>query len=340
MTIQTAKFLAAYSINALLPFIANTAESAPQAMRPAVSEAACPLVVIEAPTRDNHKATAVIRTPPGNDRRPAIIFLHGGLGTLKLDVLKKDVLSQPNQCRFLAAGYITVAATFRPRSEDPQTRDALIDCLAVIDYVKKLPRVDPKSVVIFGGSGGGSLALELAGETELFAVAGGEPANVLFTGMMNKQHRDPNELMEEPKKHYTPELQKFTEAKISKINCPVLIVHSNLHPINKVNNDIVIPAMRAASKYYEIVFFPEQQHGFYNGYGQAVGMKVYDTLASFYLRHVATKPKPIDSSLIELEPVVHPGPRVERDPSAKAKRAAIYEKAKQGGKAVSPVPEN
>lgn len=172
------------------------------------------------------------------------------------------MLFQPNQCRFLAAGYVTVAATFRPRSEDPQTRDALIDCLAVIDYVKKLPRVDPKSVVIFGGSGGGSLALELAGETEICAVAGGEPASVLFTGMMNKQHRDPNELMDEPRKHYTPELQKFTEAKISKINCPVLIVHSNLHPINKINNEIVIPAMRAAGKYYEIIFFRNSSTGF------------------------------------------------------------------------------
>ncbi|MDO8542023.1 MAG: prolyl oligopeptidase family serine peptidase [Opitutaceae bacterium] len=340
MTTQTTKFLIVCCINALVPLIACAAEPAAQFLRPVVSEEACPLVVIEAPTRDNHKATAVIRTPPGNDRRPAIVFLHGGLGSLKLDVLKKDVLFQPNQCRFLAAGYVTVAATFRPRSEDPQTRDALIDCLAVIDYVKKLPRVDPKSVVVFGGSGGGSLAMELAGETELCAVAGGEPANVLFTGMMNKEQRDPNELMDEPRKHYTPELRKLTEAKISKINCPVLIVHSNLHPINNINNEIVIPAMRAAGKYYEIIFFPEQQHGFYNGYVHAVGMKVYDTLSSFYLRHIATKPKPIDSSLIKFEPVVHPGPRVERDPSAKAKRAAIYEKAKQREKAAPQVPKN
>lgn len=284
--------------------------------------------------------------PPGEDRRPAIIFLHGGLGTLQLEILKKDVLFQPNQCRFLAAGYITVAATFRARAEDPQTRDALIDCLAVIDYVKKLPRVDPKSVVLFGGSGGGSLALELAGETELCAVAAGEPANVLFSGMLKKEitkseRREElmNDLMDAPRKFYTPELQKFTEEKINKIGCPVFIVHSDVHLINKINNEIVIPTMRTLGKPYEIMFIPGQQHGFYNGYVHAVGMKVYDALAGFYSRHIVTKPKAIDRSLIKFDPVVHPGPRVERDPSAKAKRAAMQEKKKEEGSGKPPAKE-
>lgn len=323
--------LISVAIALLIPFsFGADAARGPGAVRPLVSEEASPLQVIEAPTRDGQKATAVIRIPPGNDRRPAIIFLHGGLGTLKLDVLKKDALFQPNQCRFLAAGYVTVAMTFRERAEDPQSRDALIDSLAVIDYVKRLPRVDPKSVVVFGGSGGGSLALELAGETELCAAAAGEPATVLFTGIMSKEHRDVTELMEgDPRKYYTPELQKFTEEKIKRINCPVFIVHSNVHPVNNVTTEIVLPAMRSVGKGYEVMFMPGQPHGFYNGYVHAVGMQMYEALAGFYARHTVTKPKPIDSSLIKTEPVVHPGPRVERDPAAVAKRAAMQEKMKK-----------
>lgn len=321
----------------LAPFSFAADNAAPGALRPSVSEAACPLLVVEIPTRDNHKATAVIRTPPGNDRRPAIIFLHGGLQPMRLEILKKDVLFQPNQCRFLAAGYITVAATFRSRAEDPQTRDALLDCLAVIDHVKKLPRVDPKSVVVFGGSGGGSLALELAGEAELCAVAAGEPATVLFTGILSKQHREVDELMDsDPRKYYTPELQTFTEGKVKNINCPVFIVHSDVHPVNNVTNEIVIPAMRAAGKSYEIMFMPGLKHGFYNGYDHAAGMQMYEALAGFYSRNIVSKPKPIDSSLIKIEPVVHPGPRVERDPSAIAKRAAMQEKAKKAEAARQP----
>ncbi len=299
-----------------LIFAASAANAeAPQ--KPSVSEEACPLVVVEVPTPEGNKATAVIRTPPGQEKLPAIIFVHGGLGTLKLEILKKDVLFQPTQCRFLAAGYLTVACTFRPRQHDPQTRDALVDCLAVVDYVKKLPRVDPKSVVVFGGSGGGSLALELAGERELCAVAGGEPASVLFTGVLNKDRPNPSEVTEsDPRKYYTPELQKFTEAKIESIKCPVLFVHSDVHPINNINNEIVIPAMRAAGKYYEVNFFPGQAHGFYNGYGQSeVGQKVFAALSHFFARHLPTQPRPIDSALIQYTPVVHPGPRVERDPN-------------------------
>ena len=107
--------------------------------------------------------------------------------------------------------------TFRSREENPQTRDALDDCLAVVDYVKKMPVVDPKSVAVLGGSGGGSLALELAGETDLCAIVAGEPASVLFTGLMVRGMSDRGpafqDVMRNPKKHYTPELQKFTRAK-------------------------------------------------------------------------------------------------------------------------------
>ena len=106
----------------LFPFLLGADANSPRGMKPSVSEEACPLVVVEATTREGHKATAVIRTPPGNDRRPAIIFLHRGFQTLKLDILKKDVLFQPQQCRFLADGYVMVAVTFRSRAENPHAR--------------------------------------------------------------------------------------------------------------------------------------------------------------------------------------------------------------------------
>ena len=72
---------------------------------------------------------------------------------------------------------------------------------------------------------------------------------------------------------------------------------------------------------------PKPIHGFYNGYSQpTLGLQVYDALRSFYSRHITSHPQPIDRALIKFERVVHPGPRVERDPSAKAKRAARQEK--------------
>ena len=276
--------------------------------RPVVSEEACPPQVISAPTSDGQKATAVIRQPPGKGPFPAVVFLHGGLNQQDVKALTQAALNQPTQARFLAAGYVTVNATFRSRREDPQTRNALVDCLAVIAYVKKMPAVDPKSVVVFGGSGGGSLALELAGETELCAVAAGEPATVLFTGMMTKETGGRDKLgpvMDDPKRFYTPELQKFTREKVRKISCPVLIVHGDQHAINKINHEIIIPELKEAGKKPEVILYPGQPHGFYygrNGMPEA-GQKCFDDCNAFFKRHLPTKPTPLDEALIKHVPV-------------------------------------
>ncbi len=48
--------------------------------RPEVSEEACPVEVIEAPTRDKHRATAAVRKPPGKGPFPAVVLLHAGMG--------------------------------------------------------------------------------------------------------------------------------------------------------------------------------------------------------------------------------------------------------------------
>ncbi len=189
--------------------------------QPEVSEKACPLEVIEAPTQDRQLAIAVVRKPPGEGPFPVVIHLHGGLGTNSVEK-SKQLLRGQTFSRFLAAGYVTVAATFRSRAEDPQTLDALRDCQAIIEHVRKMPEVDPKSIVLWGQSGGGSLALELAGETPLCAIAVEEPATVLFTGMFNKTNlkgKPPykvgsgRHIMEAPQSFYTPELQKHAGRK-------------------------------------------------------------------------------------------------------------------------------
>src|SRR5207248_915176 len=96
-----------------------------------------------------------------------------------------------------------------------------------------MPEVDLKSVVVWGDSGGGSLVLEIAGETSVAAVVAQEPATVLFSGMYTKESlggKPPftsssgsgHAIMADPKKYYTPELQKFTRAKIKKMNAEQL----------------------------------------------------------------------------------------------------------------------
>jgi dipeptidyl aminopeptidase/acylaminoacyl peptidase len=286
---------------------ANAEEQAAPVTYPQVSEAACPPQIISIPCKAGNEVPAVIRQPPGAGPFPAIIALHGGLSPYPVDKLKDETLTRPNYTRFLAAGFALVAPTFRSREENPQTRDALDDCLAVVDYVKKMPHVDPDSVAIFGGSGGGSLALELAGETDLCAVIAGEPATVLFTGLMEKGMADRNQAfqqrMKEPKKHLTPEMQQFTRAKIAQIHCPVLILHGDIHALKIINREYIVPELKAANKSVEYIEYAGQPHAFWWGaMDAAVGQKVFDDSMRFLTPNLKTQPVALDESLIKRVP--------------------------------------
>ncbi len=274
---------------------------------PQISEDACPAKIVSILGKSGNQVSAVIRQPPGNGPFPAIVLLHGGLSPYRLETLKEESLSRPNYTRFLAAGFVIVVPTFRSREEDPQTRDALDDCLAVVNYVKKMPIVDPQSVAVLGGSGGGSLALELAGETDLCAIIAGEPATVLFTGLMVRGMADRGpafqERMKNPKQHLTPELQKFTREKIAQIHCPVLIVHGDIHPLKIINEQIIVPELKAAGKSVEYIEYPGQPHGFWWGAADgAVGQKVFDDSMRFLKPNLKTQPIAIDESLITRVP--------------------------------------
>jgi acetyl esterase/lipase len=162
--------------------------------------------------------------------------------------------------------------------------------------------------------------LELAGETDLAAIVAGEPASIIFTGMYNKQTRkraDQARLMDDPKLYYTPELQKFTREKIARIACPVLIVHGDQHPINKINDDIIIPELKDAGKTVEVILYPGQPHTFVFAQEGApeAALKCFTDSHAFYQRHLATKPRPVDRALIKDEPAS--GAR-ERRPRSKA----------------------
>jgi dipeptidyl aminopeptidase/acylaminoacyl peptidase len=280
---------------------------AAKATYPQVAESACPMQVVSIPGKAGNQVPVVIRQPPGSGPFPAILLLHGGLSPYPVGRLKDESLTRPNYTRFLAAGFVIAVPTFRSREENPQTRDALDDCLAVVDYVKKLPVVDPKSVVVLGGSGGGSLALELAGESDLCAIVAGKPASVLFTGLMVRGMSDRGpafqDVMRNPNQHFTPELQKFTQAKIKQIHCPVLIVHGDLHPLKTINQEIIVPELKAANKAVEYIEYGGQAHGFWWGAADgAVGQKVFDDAMRFIKPTLKTQAVPVDESLITRVP--------------------------------------
>jgi dipeptidyl aminopeptidase/acylaminoacyl peptidase len=295
--------------------------------RPVVSEEVSPLEIIHPQAADGHKTVAVLRKPPGKGPFPALIDLHGGLEEVSLDPPSRGVggetLRQGGKAvtvsRFLAAGFVTVVPTFRSRTKDPQSREALEDCKAVVAYVRKLPEVDPNSVVIWGTSGGGSLALELAGEMPLAAIIAEEPASILFTGIFNGrtpksgaeyQVKDADDVTRDPQRYLTPELRKMTRAKIEKIKCPVFIAEGGVNPINRINNEIILPELKRAGKDFQAILYAGEGHGFSRAsHSPESARKFFEDAMAFYKRHLATQPKPIDLKFVTMQPV-KPGSRL------------------------------
>ena len=288
--------------------------------RPEVSEQTCPLEPIQPVAQDGYKGRAFLRKPPGNGRMPAIVWIHGGLRNFPEEGLRRWALGT-NVSRFLAAGYAVCATTYRSRDHDPQTRDSVNDCLAAVDHLKRLNFVDSKSIGVFGCSGGGDLALEIAAASgDVCAISAEEPASFMFAGIFNASFPKKGELLtppdsipigENPKRYYTPEYQKTTRAKIARIRCPILIVQGDQNWVVPFNDQVLIPEIRAAGKELEVLSLAGEPHCFsmMEGLAKGVGtrhsaaLKAFERIDGFFRRHVAAKPKPMDPSLVKQIPV-------------------------------------
>jgi len=96
----------------------------------------------------------------------------------------------------------------------------------------------------------------------------------------------------------------FTRAKVAQIHCPVLIVHGDIHPLKIINQEIVVPELKAAGKPVEYIEYTGQPHAFWWGMiDPAVGEKVFDDAMRFLKPHLRTQPATIDESLIKRVPV-------------------------------------
>jgi dienelactone hydrolase len=231
--------------------------------------------------------------------------------------------------RFLVAGYVVVVPTYRSRDIDPQSTQSFEDTLAVVEHVRKLPYVDSESIVVYGCSGGGDLALEVAAATKICALVPEEPATVLMSGMFNSKVPKKGELyappdifylLEDARRYYTPEYQEIMRAKVARIQCPILIVQGDEDrrevPINKFNAVVLIPELRAAKKTFRVAVYPGQSHCFCfmggvlprpappglatppasaPGAAQAASREI----ELFCRRYLKTKPRKLDSHLVK-----------------------------------------
>ena len=209
---------------------------------------------------------------------------------------------------------------------DPQSSESLQDSLAAVEYVRHLPYIDLDSIVVFGCSGGGDLALEIAARTKIAAVVPEEPASHLMAGLFNSGTPkrgaryaavDSFFILEDGKRYYTPEFQTILRAKIANIQCPILIIQGDVDrvfvPVNKFNAEVLIPELRAGGKTLTVRIYPGQPHCFCQWSGltwpaalrqqppaswSAAALDASRDIDAFCRRYIKAQPKQIDSSLV------------------------------------------
>jgi acetyl esterase/lipase len=236
-----------------------------------------------------------------------------------MEVLKA-ILRRATGSRFVAAGYVTVVPTHRGRNDDPQSPGVVADVLAVLDHVRGLPATDPGSVALYGCSAGADLALDIAAQRNVAAVAIEEPASLFFTGMFNEatdkaeaQFRDTDAipLLVDPQRFYTDAMRARTREKIGEITSPVFLLEGDQLFLgvdhHRVANEILVPELVAEGLSIERSLYPGQFHCFGMGvtvFGiaddlQEAMRRSFEDVDSFFKDHVGTQPIDVDESLLE-----------------------------------------
>jgi pimeloyl-ACP methyl ester carboxylesterase len=163
--------------------------------------------------------------------------------------------------------------------------------------------------------------LEVAAATEVCVIVPEEPASFVLAGIFNTSFPkkgarytagDAADIRANPKRYYTREFQELTRAKLARIHCPILIIQGDVDQVdsvNRFNQEVLIPELRAASKKLEVLTYSGEPHCFcFEGEGRFtprpdIAFKAFTDMQSFCRGHLPTKPKALDSKLVKLVPV-------------------------------------
>ena len=123
--------------------------------------------LVHYPSRDGKWTISAFAYVPNNIQRnakfPAIVYIHGGPAAQSMDSFNRFIQYIVNQ------GYLVIAPNYRGSTgygkefTDANLGDAggqeLNDVLDAADWIKKSGFVDPKKLIVMGGSYGGYLSM-------------------------------------------------------------------------------------------------------------------------------------------------------------------------------------
>jgi len=217
---------------------------------------------------------------PAREKRPALVWLHGGLGSLY------ENRFDPQVEYFVDHGFIVLVPNYRSSGGfnqelariDASGRKELEDVVAGVEYLQRMPSVNPSRIAVVGFSFGGLVTLyALTHAPELFAAAvdffgptdlatwyrdaPGSRAALLF-GLGGTPEQ-------KPEAYRAASPVNFVE----RIKAPLLILHGDADTDVPVSQALeMADALKRSHKNYELIVIPGGDHGFVKK-GQADAMQ-------------------------------------------------------------------
>jgi len=232
----------------------------------AVSEADSPVQKVYIKSKDGLYVAAAIRKPKTDGLHPAIIMFHGAPGGRGMDQLagwSRGDTGGPVWERFLQEGYVVAVADYRGGDMNLMSAPSangivtsIDDGLAVIDYVKSLPYVDPDRLNLYGVSLGGNLVMNLISRVPVRSAVLGAPAAIWFLGIKLPAAPHGPDAFKDAKPD--PEIARKN---IDPIRTPVLILvgtADGLLPVTTLLHD----ALAAAGKSVRMEVYEHGYHDF------------------------------------------------------------------------------
>ncbi len=254
-------------------------------------------VVIKAPDGlDIHCQLFLPKAAKAGDKRPAVIFMHGGpirqmmLGWHMRGYYHNAYGMNQYLCQ---NGYVVFSVNFRSgigygfdfrtaANQGPRGASEYQDIVAAGRYLQKRPEVDLNKIGLWGGSYGGYLtALGLARDSELFAA--GVDLHGVHDWSLRARRREGGGWGIEGENLMSSAYQSSPVADVYFWTSPVLFVHGDDdRNVDFIQTTDMVQRLRALGKaYVETLIFPDEVHGFLR---HEIWLKVFKAAAEFFDR--------------------------------------------------------
>ena len=253
--------------------------------------------LVHYPSRDGKfTISAFVYVPynlPRNGQHPAIVYVHGGPTAQTVNAFNRIVQYMVNQ------GYIVIAPNYRGSTgygkEFQQANlfdmggGDLQDVLAAADWIKQTGYVDPKKLILMGGSYGGYMTM--MGVTKAPEVwAAGVPIVPFVNFFTEIEHEDPvlqqSDLatMGDPVKNKALYEDRSPIFFVDKIKAPLLLLAGG-HDPRCPNSEAaqVVEAIKKRGGVVEYKVYENEGHGFARVENQ---IDAYKRVADFLQAHV------------------------------------------------------